>query len=339
MAEICHRRGFAPVDGILLDLGVSSFQLEQPGRGFSFSREGPLDMRFSSSDELTAADIVNGYREEDLADIIWRFGEERKSRRIARFIVEQRPILTTTQSRRSRRAGRGQEGSKRYPPRHQDVSCPSNSGKLRASPPSCRTGRGPRSARRLRFPNGSYLLPLSRRPHRQGLLPPRGQRLHLSAGDSRLHLRSQGHAAPGEHESRYGLRTWKCLLTRALVAPVCEWPKGSSRMLLWSRTDKDVRIRPPDFETAAQAVAAPHRRASCASGRVPRCRQPGAVAGHTDQQRHDDRAITCSVWKTNARRLRPKCISWRLKWRYSLRSTASTGRRATVWAWSRPTTR
>ncbi len=97
MAGICHGQGFAPVDGILLDLGISSFQLEQPGRGFSFSREGPLDMRFSSSDELTAADIVNGYREEDLADVIWRFGEERKSRRIARFVVEQRPILTTTQ--------------------------------------------------------------------------------------------------------------------------------------------------------------------------------------------------------------------------------------------------
>ena len=97
MADICRSRGFAPVDGILLDLGVSSFQLEQAGRGFSFSREGPLDMRFSPSDTLTAADIVNGYREGDLADLIWRFGEERKSRRVARFIVEQRPILTTTQ--------------------------------------------------------------------------------------------------------------------------------------------------------------------------------------------------------------------------------------------------
>jgi len=80
-----------------LDLGVSSFQLEHARRGFSFSREGPLDMRFSPTDALTAADIVNGYREEELADLIWRFGEDRRSRRIARCIVEQRPILTTTQ--------------------------------------------------------------------------------------------------------------------------------------------------------------------------------------------------------------------------------------------------
>jgi 16S rRNA (cytosine1402-N4)-methyltransferase len=97
VATICRSRGFGPVDGMLLDLGVSSFQLEQARRGFSFSHEGPLDMRFSPTDTLTAADIVNGYREEDLADLIWRFGEERKSRRIARHIVDQRPILTTTQ--------------------------------------------------------------------------------------------------------------------------------------------------------------------------------------------------------------------------------------------------
>ncbi|MGA2286658.1 MAG: 16S rRNA (cytosine(1402)-N(4))-methyltransferase RsmH, partial [Dehalococcoidia bacterium] len=97
MAAICRRNGFAPVDGILLDLGVSSFQLEHGRRGFSFSREGPLDMRFSPTDTLTADEIVNGYREEELADVIWRFGEERRSRRIARCIVEQRPILTTTQ--------------------------------------------------------------------------------------------------------------------------------------------------------------------------------------------------------------------------------------------------
>jgi 16S rRNA (cytosine1402-N4)-methyltransferase len=97
MPTICTEHDFAPVDGILLDLGVSSFQLEQAGRGFSFSREGPLDMRFSPSDELTASDIVNGYREEDLADLIWRFGEERKSRRVAHRIIEERPILTTTE--------------------------------------------------------------------------------------------------------------------------------------------------------------------------------------------------------------------------------------------------
>lgn len=95
--EICRSRGFGPVDGILLDLGISSFQLETARRGFSFSREGPLDMRFSPGQRLTADDIVNGYREEELADLIWSFGEERRARQIARCIVEQRPILTTTQ--------------------------------------------------------------------------------------------------------------------------------------------------------------------------------------------------------------------------------------------------
>jgi len=97
MLDICESRGFAPVDGILLDLGISSFQLEHARRGFSFSREGPLDMRFGPADTLTADDIVNRYREEELADVLWRFGEEYRSRRIARWIVEQRPILTTTQ--------------------------------------------------------------------------------------------------------------------------------------------------------------------------------------------------------------------------------------------------
>ncbi len=110
VARICRESGFAPVDGILLDLGVSSFQLEQAERGFSFSREGPLDMRFSPSDELIASDIVNGYREDDLADLIWRFGEERKSRRVAHRIVEERPILTTTQLARVVEQAVGKKG-------------------------------------------------------------------------------------------------------------------------------------------------------------------------------------------------------------------------------------
>ncbi|MGD0765529.1 MAG: 16S rRNA (cytosine(1402)-N(4))-methyltransferase RsmH [Dehalococcoidia bacterium] len=97
IGDICRSRGFGPIDGVLLDLGISSFQLEHGRRGFSFSHEGPLDMRFSPTEELTAADVVNGYREEELADVLWRFGEERRSRRIARCIMEQRPILTTTQ--------------------------------------------------------------------------------------------------------------------------------------------------------------------------------------------------------------------------------------------------
>ena len=97
VGDICRERGFAPVQGILFDLGLSSLQLEEESRGFSFQREGPLDMRFSPRQELTAADIVNTYREEDLADLLWRYGEERQSRRIARRLIEKRPFRTTTQ--------------------------------------------------------------------------------------------------------------------------------------------------------------------------------------------------------------------------------------------------
>lgn len=85
------------VDGILCDLGVSSMQLDQGERGFAFRQEGPLDMRMGTQDE-SAADVVNEYEQEDLAAIIFRFGEERHSRRIARAIVKSReadPILTT----------------------------------------------------------------------------------------------------------------------------------------------------------------------------------------------------------------------------------------------------
>ncbi|MEX1022538.1 MAG: 16S rRNA (cytosine(1402)-N(4))-methyltransferase RsmH [Dehalococcoidia bacterium] len=96
IAEICAEHGFAPVDGVLLDLGVSSLQLEQPGRGFSFQRDEPLDMRMDpSEDDETAADIVNSYDERRLAALIYELGEEPRSRRIARAIVQGRPIRTT----------------------------------------------------------------------------------------------------------------------------------------------------------------------------------------------------------------------------------------------------
>ena len=78
-----------PVDGIVLDLGVSSFQIDQAERGFSFQKDGPLDMRMSQ-DGLSAADIINTYDEKEIADILYKYGEERKSRRIASRIVERR---------------------------------------------------------------------------------------------------------------------------------------------------------------------------------------------------------------------------------------------------------
>ncbi len=86
-----------PVDGILLDLGVSSMQLDTPERGFSFRYDAPLDMRFDPDQPLTAADLVNTLSEEALADLLWRYGEERRARRVARAIVAHRPITTTGQ--------------------------------------------------------------------------------------------------------------------------------------------------------------------------------------------------------------------------------------------------
>ena len=89
--------GETKFDGILADLGVSSAQFDIAERGFSFRHEAPLDMRMNSQQELTAADIVNYWDEKQLADVIYQYGEERLSRRIARRIVDKRPLQTTTQ--------------------------------------------------------------------------------------------------------------------------------------------------------------------------------------------------------------------------------------------------
>jgi 16S rRNA (cytosine1402-N4)-methyltransferase len=83
------------VDGLLADIGISSMQLEDPARGFSFQAEGPLDMRMDPQSERTAEQVVNHMREEELANVIYEFGEERRSRRIARAIVRARPIHST----------------------------------------------------------------------------------------------------------------------------------------------------------------------------------------------------------------------------------------------------
>jgi 16S rRNA (cytosine1402-N4)-methyltransferase len=85
----------AGADGLLADLGVSSLQFGDPARGFSFQAEGPLDMRMDPQGDRTADQVVNRMREEDLANVIYEFGEERRSRRIARAIVRARPVRTT----------------------------------------------------------------------------------------------------------------------------------------------------------------------------------------------------------------------------------------------------
>jgi 16S rRNA (cytosine1402-N4)-methyltransferase len=92
-----HAKGWQKVDGILLDLGLSSMQLDMAERGFSFRAEGLLDMRFDQQDPESAMDLVNGLPESDLADLIFRYGEEKRSRQVAKAIVSARPIETTVE--------------------------------------------------------------------------------------------------------------------------------------------------------------------------------------------------------------------------------------------------
>lgn len=98
LARLAAAHGFASADGILLDLGVSSYQLDTPARGFSFAADAPLDMRLDPTQGPTAAELLNDTPEEALADLIYRYGDERGSRRIARQIGEarrKRPIAST----------------------------------------------------------------------------------------------------------------------------------------------------------------------------------------------------------------------------------------------------
>lgn len=95
LEQVAGRHGYSPVDGILFDLGLSSMQLEGGGRGFSFRRDEPLDMRFDSRQELTAWDVVNEYSSKDLANVLSTYGEERRAGRIASAIVYSRPIDTS----------------------------------------------------------------------------------------------------------------------------------------------------------------------------------------------------------------------------------------------------
>ena len=94
-AEIAEHVPEASVDGLIADLGTSSMQLEDAARGFSFQAEGPLDMRMNPHDERTADQVVNHMDEEALANVIYEFGDERRSRRIARAIVRARPVVST----------------------------------------------------------------------------------------------------------------------------------------------------------------------------------------------------------------------------------------------------
>ncbi len=95
LREVLQKMGWEQVDGVLLDLGLSSMQLDTPQRGFSFQQDAPLDMRFDPTSSITAAHLVNTLSEEELASIFYRYGEEPAARRVARAIVQARPLYTT----------------------------------------------------------------------------------------------------------------------------------------------------------------------------------------------------------------------------------------------------
>ena len=123
LSQIAKQYQIPPATGILLDLGISSMQVDRPDRGFSFQADGPLDMRMDDTAGETAADLVNHLPESELADLIYQYGEERRSRRIARAIVRARPIWRTADLARivaeataaTRRTGKRQRRAKIHP--------------------------------------------------------------------------------------------------------------------------------------------------------------------------------------------------------------------------------
>jgi len=116
IAEVERELGIPPADGVLADLGVSSMQLDQAARGFSFREAGPLDMRMNAEDELTAEEIVNRWPERELADLLYREADEHDSRRIARAIVRARPIRDTAHLATTVAGARKQWGRQRLHP-------------------------------------------------------------------------------------------------------------------------------------------------------------------------------------------------------------------------------
>jgi len=115
LETICEENDFLPVHGILFDLGICSIQLDTSERGFSFQQDGPLDMRFAPSEELTAADIINVLPEDKLGQLIRIYGEERYSRQIARHIIRNRPINRTLELARAVEEATGGRRGKIHP--------------------------------------------------------------------------------------------------------------------------------------------------------------------------------------------------------------------------------
>ncbi len=171
LAETVHGLGLDTLSGVLFDLGVSSPQLDRPDRGFSYRADAPLDMRMDPDGPVTAADIVNGWPEADLARLLRDLGDERFAGRIAAAIVAARP---------GRRHGRlGRAGPRRHPgagpppgrpPGQAHLPGPAHRGQRRARGAAARPRHRPRPARARRALRRARL-PLGRGPHREGALP------------------------------------------------------------------------------------------------------------------------------------------------------------------------
>ena len=112
MAQVAKERDLVPVDGVLLDIGVSSYQLDTPDRGFSYHSDAPLDMRMDDRNSLTARDIVNTYSENDLYRIIRDYGEDKFAKNIAKHIVAARQKQEIKNNRRTQRDNKGSDTPK-----------------------------------------------------------------------------------------------------------------------------------------------------------------------------------------------------------------------------------
>ena len=164
IGAVLDRLGVTLVDGALADLGVSSLQLEAPGRGFSFQRDEPLDMRMDRNAGETAADLVARSDERELADAIFQYGEERHSRRVARAIVRARresPVATTGRLASDRQAGHPLPGKASHRSGDAHVPGPADLGQSGARG-SRSFPRGCSSAAPIAGPSGCHYVPLTR---------------------------------------------------------------------------------------------------------------------------------------------------------------------------------
>ncbi len=180
--------GWDSVDGILLDLGASSMQFDNPERGFSFLADGPLDMRFDPSNPLTAAEIVNMWPEEELADIIFRLwrGTCRPADRPGHRLC---PTSGRDPAIGSHHRDESVPGTEAPPPRHANLPGPAHRRQRRAGVGGenpAPGGAGPRTGRQT----GGHLIPFAGRPAGQRIFSPGKQGLHLPTPPTGLHLRA-----------------------------------------------------------------------------------------------------------------------------------------------------